>query len=224
MNQPSTFPILKVPTLITTQCYECQQETNHNVLTCYRRVNPERKKVLLTETKNHITFYQDFFVVQCAGCNAISFLDRTYDKNGAPLDFQYPEPEITIYEELFLNDDEYKHLPKTLRGVYDEVKNALEDESKILAGIGLRTIIEAVCLQKGISGKALVNKIDNLHLRGLISASDRDVLHKLRAIGNVSAHEVKAATTATLKHAVAAVNHLLRGVYVIPKVNKRIKV
>jgi hypothetical protein len=221
MTTPKTPKILKLVGKIATECPACQRDTNHGVIFLYRRIK-EGKKLLVTP--DHISKYQDFMIVQCAGCDTVSFLDRTYDKTGKSFDYQYPEPDWYVNEELFLPDEEFDQLPKMIRDLYLEVQDAFEAESKILAGIGLRTLIEAVCIQQSVSGKVLQDKIQSLHRQGAVSSAELPILHKLRTIGNVSAHEIKGIPFSVLKHAITVVNHLFRSVYILPKVNKKIKI
>ncbi|MDN5215030.1 DUF4145 domain-containing protein [Fulvivirgaceae bacterium BMA12] len=101
--------------------------------------------------------------------------------------------------------------------------DAIEYDLKLLAGIGLRTLVEAICINQKITGRNLKGKIDKLHSEGFISANKVPILHKLREIGNLDAHRIKSLFSTVLENALEIINHLLRSVYLIPKRSKRSK-
>lgn len=92
---------------------------------------------------------------------------------------------------------------------------ALCDGSEILAGIGIRAILETVCRKKGAKAGKLVHKIDKLVELGVLSKNDAKALHRLRDLGNEAAHNVKSIGSARLGVAMNVVEHLLRQVYYV---------
>lgn len=143
------------------------------------------------------------------------------------------EPEIEIENILytaepikgkFLEGKALESLPKMINGIYAEVKTSFIHESPILAGIGLRTLIEAVCVNKSIGGNDLNQRINRLHADGYISPPAKEYLHKLRKIGNASTHKIQAFSMEQLSHGLEIANHLLKEVYFLPKLNKKVRV
>ena len=92
--------------------------------------------------------------------------------------------------------------------------------SPILAGIGLRAIVETVCKEKNASGSNLYNKINDLVGQRVVTPVDADILHKVRTLGNSSAHEVKPHTTTQLSLAMGVLENMLKAVYILPKLIK----
>jgi hypothetical protein len=135
----------------------------------------------------------------------------------------YPEP-ILGEDATFLTYDDRRYFPTTINNLYEEIYNAFKSESLILSGIGLRTILEAVCNHQDIQGDNLQEKILALHSSDFISKNEIPILDKLRLIGNVSAHKIKSLPTSQLEYALDIVNHLLKTVYVLPAINKKIKI
>lgn len=111
-----------------------------------------------------------------------------------------------------------------LYDLYEEIKEAFESGSNILAGVGLRAMVEAVCMQEKIEGRNLQEKIKNLHNKGLIASSEQPILDKLRLIGNLSTHQIKAFPLDKLNYALDIINHVLKSIYVLPKINKKLKI
>ena len=114
-------------------------------------------------------------------------------------------------------------MPKLLNDLYEEVEGAFKENSNILAGVGLRMLVEALCLEQKIKGRNLQEKIKNLHTSGLISANEVPILDKLRLIGNFSAHEIKGLSISKLEYALDIVNHVLKSIYILPKINKKLR-
>ena len=215
-----------MPKTITTKCLICQSDTNQKVL--FSKIVIEHqdddayKDSETTEDTNYMT-------IQCAGCNTISFVKRmtvkdNKDENDShfSIDENYPETNGEFYN--FLTDDEKRMLPKLLYKLYDEVISAFDTDSEILAGLGLRTLVEAICIEQKISGANLQKKIINLKEQGLISNNETPILDKLRLIGNFAAHEIKGLPLDILSYALDIVNHVLKSIYILPKINRKIKI
>ena len=83
--------------------------------------------------------------------------------------------------------------------------------------------MEAVSKKRKAQGKDLKERIDNLVGRGFLTPLGAEILHKLRLMGNESVHEMKIHDTRVLGTAFDVVEHLLLGVYIIPKESRRIK-
>ncbi|WP_293886038.1 DUF4145 domain-containing protein [Thiolapillus sp.] len=86
----------------------------------------------------------------------------------------------------------------------------------VLTGMGIRAIVETVCKNKNANGKDLCEKINDLVIQGVLTKKDADILHKLRTLGNEAAHEVKPHNNATLALALDVIDHLIKGVYILP--------
>ena len=92
----------------------------------------------------------------------------------------------------------------------------------ILAGIGIRALVESVCREKDAQGRKLEIKIDDLVTKGVLTHSSAETLHSTRVLGNKSAHELIAATDDELDIAMDIVESLIKTVYVIPQKSKRL--
>lgn len=108
-------------------------------------------------------------------------------------------------------------LPDSVSQVYAETYKALCNEQPVLAGVGIRALIEAVCQERNATGKTLEKKIDGLVDLNLLTSDGAKSLHNLRVIGNQAAHEVKPHSEEKLSAAMKIIEHLLEAVYVIPK-------
>lgn len=217
------------------ECHHCRHlETNHQLLFEFNResyqsqdYNYENEEFIEGEQKDA---YQVF---QCLGCENVVFINTSkmfyLDGNIYKTNiYKYPSydflKDIDEHAEFFLHELELRELPVLISNIYDEVETAFRNTIYNLAGIGLRTIIEAVCIQQKIKGRNLQQKIENLYQTGLVSNNDLSVLQNLREIGNISAHRIKSPSESTLENALHVVNHTLRSIYIIPKKAKKIRV
>lgn len=168
-------------------------------------------------------------IVQCLGCDTVSFVQRFIGKqfrdkqnNRNYIEHNYPEREL-MQDIEFLSIEEQRKLPPQLRKLYEEIEIAYEYDANLLAGIGVRMLIEAICLHQQIKGANLKIKIECLYSTGFIAKNDIPILDKLREIGNITAHEVKGFSNYKLKYALEIVNHVLKSIYILPTFQKKLE-
>ena len=183
--------------------------TNHTVLASATETNP-------AEDENGVEIGSvniDYGIVRCEGCGSHSFRTTYITSNELPewvpksRARHYP-PRIEGHAPLSGVEP-----PENIRDIYNETHTALACGSRILAGIGLRAILEAVCRNRGETRGTLEAKLDKLKERGLLSTPDSEVLHTVRDLGNDAAHEVVALPMADLLAALSVVENLLRSTF-----------
>jgi hypothetical protein len=143
----------------TCPCVQCIGDTRHVV-----RVSVDSTEPLGPEVHG----FQQFQIVECLGCKAPSFRRETSRDDDGFVD-EGGETDLWITEELYPprkgNRKPLPHaakLPPRIAHLYSEVHRALQDEFPVLAGIGIRAIIEAVCKHKHERGGTLEKKINSL--------------------------------------------------------------
>lgn len=164
-------------------------------------------------------------VIQCQGCEELMFkkshvnsedMYHTHGEDGyeghyVTTEEYFPNPE---QDRVAVQDDHL--LPVGLRRIYLETVKALNEDSPVLAGIGIRAIVETICKDKNAEGRGLDQKINSLVEVGVLTPGGAEVLHKVRTLGNRSAHEVEPHNSASLGLAMDVVEHLIQGVYILP--------
>jgi hypothetical protein len=163
-------------------------------------------------------------IIQCAGCNYISFREICVDLESVPTDefgnkCRAPET-IYCYPKFIknhkkINDTHY--FPATVANVYNEVIHALQEEALLLSSIGLRVAVEAVCSDLGIKGKNLNQKINKLSSEGHISKKDAARLHGIRFMRNDTSQKIVDPGKKDIEIALQIVEHMLSTVYILPK-------
>lgn len=199
-------------------CSKCNGKTSHKVAASYDLRGE------FDDGQHSTQWAVDHQIIQCLGCKSISF--RMASSNSEDLsyindsDFEYVVDE-TIYPSRVdgvrgLGDDTH-YLPPKVKRIYDETLKALSSQCPVLAGIGLRALLETVCKEKGATGSDLLTKINNLVSESVLTPASAAILHKIRTLGNLAAHEVKPHSDGQLGLAMSVVEHLLKDVYILPK-------
>ena len=193
-------------------CGSCDGETLHTVLTSVETVE---------EPGKDIVFNHNYKIIQCKGCETISFYeiyksDPPDDEVGEVLNV-YPSRVTGKPLKAWFFD-----LPPGVFHCYREVHKALCDENYILAGMGIRALVESVCVEKKASGNRLQGMIESLVEQDVITQGNARTLHNLRFMGNDAAHQLRTHSARELSAAFEIVENLLESVYVIPETAKRL--
>lgn len=200
-------------------CIKCDCETYHKTL----------MSVNIHESEEGIDLWNDYEIVCCQGCKNISFRSNSACSEDINYDPETGEPsfdeDVQLYPNRIAGRKQVKDmylLPNTILRIYRETHGALCSRLTILAGIGIRALIESVCKEKGAQGKSLEKKIDDLVLKGVLTSDSAETLHSTRLLGNKSAHEVVPANDDELDIAMDIVENLIKNVYVIPEKAKKL--
>jgi hypothetical protein len=192
-------------------CEKCQGDTNHHILL--------GKRVGIDDPEYRLDW--KYYMVQCMGCEEISFRKETHDYEVA-----YPDDDdkwtyeisVEIYPLPLKNHgaiDEQYILPAQIRTVYKETLEALKANCFLLAGVGFRAVIEAVCIDKQITGRTLEAKINNLSKNRFITDKEMERLHAVRFMGNDSVHDMAVPKEKALYVVLEIIEHLLKNLYII---------
>lgn len=202
----------KPPKIVQSYCGNCNGVTNHTVLGESSESHREDYMCDITHQ-----------IVQCNGCDRKGFRKVFYDIESAypsshdEDDWIVPE-DVDIYpKELNNHNSIYHshHIPNIVYKIYSQVISAAKEDATILAGLGLRGTIEAICNDLEIGGKSLEVRINKLATSGYISKKDAERLHGIRFLGNDAAHQIKQPKTESLMVALKIVEHLINTVYVL---------
>lgn len=167
----------------------------------------------------HCAIY--YMVIQCRGCENTSFryVFRDYEVAFPISNHEWDVPEtIETYPKFIKGHHELvgtNYVPDIVREVYEESLTAIQEGAGILAGLGLRGTIEAICNNREISGRNLETRISRLATQGLISQKDAERLHAIRFLGNDAAHDIKKPSDNQIDIALKIIEHLITTVYIL---------
>jgi hypothetical protein len=196
---------------VWTACGSCDRDTKHAILFSAEE----------TEDEYHLErLYQ---IVECCGCERKSFRKVVTDYENAYQisedDWDVPR-DVSSYPAVLKGHQALPGIyraPRLVREIYGQSLDAIKNQSNVLAGIGLRATIEAICNERQVTGRSLEARIDKLAKSGFISQNDADRLHAIRFLGNDAAHEIQAAELDGLLVALRIVEHLIVSVYILDK-------
>lgn len=211
---------------ISLSCSRCAIGTKHKILASVHF----DYKAMSTYLEDDVVFeYEemwskaDYEIIRCQNCESVSFRQTSMfseDTDFSPdLEFEIPIERIEVYPKHLLGKKgitELSHLPPNINEIYQETRSAIANDLGILAGMGLRALIEAVCKEKKAKGRKLEQLIDDLVTLGFLAKASADFLHGLRILGNEAAHDGKRHSNEDLLSALEIVEHLLTTVYIIP--------
>lgn len=196
---------------IWSDCRTCCRSTRHEVLSHHEdETDPEGYHEKFT-----------WQIVRCHGCHTFGFARRHDDYESIEWDYDgdpVHEVSISLYPSVLSEHRpilETYYLPALIQKVYKQTLLALADQSYVLASIGLRASIEAVCNHLNVSGTNLEKRIDQLFKTGFVSNGDKRRLHAIRFLGNDAAHEIKEPKATDIRIALEIVEHLLSTVFIL---------
>ena len=194
-------------------CARCGGDTFHDILFCDK-----------SDGSPDYHYVENRMIVQCRGCLNKSFcqIDVDYEASyptGNDDEWENPEyidnyPRIKKVESSINN---FTYVPEIVETIYKESILAIQENAAILAGLGLRATIEAICNDRGIKGKDLQKRINELQTQGLVSKKDSERLHGIRFMGNDAAHEIKTHKKEQISVALKIVDHLINTLYILEK-------
>lgn len=202
-------------------CVRCDGRTWHEVLVSV--------DISGEETSWSYCYNEDYQVVMCRGCREVSFRKNECNSEDMDVNEKGQSVQPVDHQELYPSRiagrpklRHFEYLPFDVKSIYEGTHQALCNEQLILAGIGIRALVETVCKNKEAEGKVLEKKIDNLVDIGVLTKDGAEILHSLRILGNKAAHEVKPHSDRTLDSAMEVVEHLLKGVYILPATARKL--
>ncbi len=199
-------------------CTQCRKVTNHIVL--------QKHNTNGSTPDGDIHWWESHQIVQCAGCDDISFRrTSSCTENIDPITGDLAENE-TLYPERAQGRkpiEGYEDFPHKTKRVYLETLKALSSGMPLLAAIGLRALIESICLEQKTKSRTLAKGIDELAANGLLSQKQAEFLHSHRFMGNVAAHEIEAPKPEHLIAALEIAETLLKTIYILPEIAEQIK-
>lgn len=202
---------LEIGDVVKSDCRRCNTKTRHQI-----------QAVIVNKRHDYWENERDTWaVVQCLGCltNAFHFRNEDFEEVFEDVDGDLQHSVTsTSFPSVIQNHRPLSgtdHLPSLINTIYQQTVKALSQSADVLASIGLRATIEAVCNNLNVSGSNLQKRIDSLFKAGYVSNGDKKRLHAIRFLGNDAAHEIKQPYRTEILVALEIVEHLLNTVFIL---------
>lgn len=200
----------KIPGKKIVYCNRCKNDTWHECLLKTSRFEED-----YSDEEMPFPFVEYFIYViwKCRGCDSITLeekysSDAHHGLNGEKVWGETFYPTRTKYH---INPKYFYNLPEKLVNIYKETLMAFNAQTRLLCATGLRSLIEGVCINKGIAGNNLGQMID-----GLIAILPENIvknIHNFRFMGNAAVHELELPKTYDLRLAIEICEDLLNYLY-----------
>ncbi len=211
-------------TLVKERCNECQNSTNHEVLSIHKNDWGEDFSDDWGEIYDTTYFQQHYAILQCAGCGEIQFSysshSSEYPEDGW-ISISYP-PRIARKKPEWMNDP-FSAVPRDISITLEEIYVALQNNLPTLATIGTRTVLDMVMTNKIGDAGNFKEKIDRFAEKGHIASNLVDTLTNALDAGNASAHRGYRADESTIGKIFDIVEGVIHTVYILPSHSEPIK-
>ncbi len=194
-------------------CNSCSRETNHQIL-----ATRKRKIEGYDERVGDLLWEDTFEMLECCGCETISMRLSSWFEPTEKTDVTHFPPAVSRRPPPWSES-----LPKKLNALLGEVYASLHIDSRRLAMMGARALIDMLMLEKVGDVGSFVQKLEALERQGLIGKKNREVLAVALDAGNAAAHRGHKASKAEVDAVMDIVENVLQAVYQLEPLSKSIK-
>lgn len=194
-------------------CKKCQQETWQKIL----------NEITVEESDDVRDLWETttYFTLQCMGCDYVCLVTNSYFSEELDQETGQPVMSVGIYPTPFKSDRElingFTHIPKDIQSVYTESIKAFNNGMMILAAIGIRSVIEAIAIERKIAVRGIETKINRMVKMNIITPDGATLLMFIKDLGNLATHEIKKHHRDDLALCLDIIEGVLRSLYIHPK-------
>jgi hypothetical protein len=197
-------------------CNHCCQETRHIIqATCERR----EMEIEGTENSHPVFIYYTYEFLQCFGCDAVTMRSTGESElYGDNTDVEYFPPAASRRRPTWTH-----LLPSPFIRLMREVYLALHSDSRRLAMMGARTLVDMAILEKVGDVGSFFAKLKELEKGGFIGTKNREVLAAALDAGSAAAHRGHEFKAEEVNQVIDIVENLLQAIFVLEKTAEAIK-
>ena len=168
---------------VWSHCNECGQDTKHNIVHRAKRVRTYDNDACPVDVGSN------WSILQCAGCEEVAMRRVDWcsedDPHGGPNDPTFFPSRVSRRKPMWLTNGD---VPSTYIGMLEEVYTALHADSRRLAMMGARSIIDTVITRAVGDQGNFAKGLDELEKRELISKRDRSIIEAAVEAGSAAMH------------------------------------
>ena len=192
------------------RCNTCNVPTNHELKAVHLRQQEEEYDLNNPFAQPSWWIDYEYRLWVCLGCETASFEEvETYDD----------QTDSTFYPSRrgdYLAVKNFFQLDNRLKAIYQEVIESFNAGLRITCAMGLRALLEGICVNKGITDReafGLEAKLSKLDEAGLLPSNIVKSLHSFKFMGDDAAHRLEAPRHEELKLAIEVMEDLLNFLY-----------
>lgn len=214
--------------IVKAHCNKCLGERNHKLLHSETMTwNDEIEQGFVIDGKD------TYEMLKCCGCDNIALRHRSWwsanlDKHGQPIEevIYYP-PAISRKEPEWLHElhdiEDYSLTDNIIEGILREIYVALHNNSRRLATMGIRALLEHVMIDKVGDSRSFGSNLKKFENEGYISQKQKEILEAVLEVGHAAMHRSYNPSKDELNTAISITENLIESIYVHGKRAKRIK-
>jgi hypothetical protein len=188
---------------IRCHCNRCGHETKHDVL---HEQSTSTDEVLPDDVL--VSWVDTYEMLECRGCEDVRLKHTNLFVSTGEAEVHFYPPAASRRLPVWR-----LQLPREIRELLEEVYTALHNDSRTLALMGLRTVLDALMLQQVGDKGSFENKLDALGYNGIISLQQSEVLRAALDAGSAAAHRGFKPERDHLNAVIDIVENLLQAVY-----------
>ncbi len=222
----------KINDIVIAYCDSCKNDSNHRIV-----ANHEKRYSIGDSPRCGIDFAEGTFqTLECLGCEDVHFRMYWFTSEDWPDEVvkftRYPEKQDNFKNKM--QPKRFSNLPRHLRLIYEETIQAYNHKSTVLAAAGIRALVEAVCVDRGVTDglvkrkkndgteettrkNNLEGKIEGMKEKAVITVSHAAAFHQCRFLGNEAVHELERPYPEELKLALEIIENTLESVFEVPE-------
>ena len=205
---------MHVNEVVTSPCNRCAHPTKHLVV-AVRHFEAWFEEEVEAGLAPDLEY--EYSMLECGGCQSISLrVDELL--GGALFSTTFYPPRVQRNKPPWSRD-----LPIQLQSLLTEIYAALADDSRKLAVMGARTILDIVMGQKVGRLGTFQSRLEALEAKGLIGRANREILRAALEARSAAAQKAYAPTSDILNEIMDIIENLLQAIYISPKSLKKIK-
>lgn len=199
---------------VKSHCNKCLGETNHFVIAERKHCGSE---VIDQYYQHSIDWSTTFTMLECCGCENVTLKRVFYFSESDDDEIEYFPPQVS--RQLPRWHDE---LPDEWSGLIKEIYRALHADSRRLALMGARALVDLYMNEQLGDIGGFEQKIKKLESDGLISKPNKELLEVALEAGHAAAHRGHKAQAKEVNQVIDIVENLLNS-YTLKDVAKNLK-
>lgn len=173
----------KQPEVPWSHCNECGHETKHDI------VHQADRRRTYDDDQYPVEVGTVWKVLQCRGCEEVTLQRNDWCSENDPMDGPGPTtyfpPRVSRRQPAWVN---HFDVPREYLRLLEEVYTALHADSRRLAMMGARALVDAVIRRNAGDQPNFPRGLDALAEKYLISEQDRGIIEAAVDVGHASAH------------------------------------
>lgn len=208
-------------------CNKCLGETNHILL--HKEEQPWDEEI---DRGFSIHGSEIFNMVKCCGCDSVklmhvSWFSEACDEYGRPItDTSYYPPATSKAVPRWLSDlgdifssDEQSYISSLLKEIY----SALHNDSRRLAVMGIRALIEYLMVAKVNDNGSFKKNLEKFQSAGYLSETQREIIEPILEAGHAAIHRGFHPSSEDVLTVVEITESLIETIYVLSERADKLK-